>query len=111
MGGPGSGRKVGMRSGVRKIEYPEYRVWQSMIARCEQEKAPGFASAGAKGAKVCARWRRSFETFLADLGRRPGKGYALVRKGNTGDFRPGRVWWGLPVEISDQRWKKATATS
>lgn len=106
MGGIGSGRKSGMRAAHRKADHPEYRVWQCMIARCEQPKAPGYESAGAKGAKVCKRWRYSFEAFLEDLGPRPGKGYVLVREDNKGDFRPGRVRWGLPIEVAEQRWRK-----
>jgi hypothetical protein len=107
MGGIGSGRKPGSRAAHRKADHPEYRVWQSMIARCEQPKAPGYSSAGERGAKVCARWRTSFETFLSDLGARPRKGYVLVRRNNEGDFRPGRVRWGLPAEVAAQRVERA----
>jgi len=109
MGGIGSGRKPGSRAAHRKADHPEYRVWQSMIARCEQPKAPGYASAGGRGAKVCARWRKSFEAFLSDLGPRPAN-HVLVRKNNEGDFRPGRVWWGLPAEVAEQRWRTAAAS-
>ncbi len=46
---------------------PEYSTWQSMIARCHRETSTGYHKYGARGIRVCERWR-SFENFLADIG-------------------------------------------
>ena len=44
----------------------EYRVWESMLYRCYNEKAPNYAWYGGRGTTVCDRWH-SFENFMLDL--------------------------------------------
>lgn len=71
---------------------PEYSSWASMIQRCTNPKAPKFSSYGARGIKVCARWRRSFIAFFSDMGKRP-TGKSLDRENNDGNYTPNNCRW------------------
>src|SRR5262245_37499727 len=70
----------------RKAKTPEHSAWVSMIARCERPTHPAFKNYGGRGIKVCKRWRESFETFLADMGRKPSAGLTLDRIDNDGNY-------------------------
>jgi hypothetical protein len=73
---------------------PEYRAWQNMIARCENENDSRFERYGKRGIRVCDRWRASFSAFLEDMGRRPTVGHSLDRfPNNDGDYEPGNCRW------------------
>lgn len=84
----------GNRRGART---PEYASWAAMVARCTNEKDRLFKYYGARGIKVCARWRNSFQAFLEDLGQRP-EGMTLERVDNDGDYEPGNVKWATRTE-------------
>jgi hypothetical protein len=66
-----------------------------MIARCERPSNPSYANYGARGIKVCPRWRNSFEAFYADMGPRPGTGYSIERINCYGDYEPSNCCWIL----------------
>jgi hypothetical protein len=71
--------------------------WSAMIQRCTNPKASKFKDYGARGIKVCARWRKSFANFLADVGERPAR-KTLDRIKNEGNYKPGNVRWATPLE-------------
>ena len=43
--------------------HPLYRVWQSMIMRCENSKRPYYHLYGGRGIKVCEEWRHNYNAF------------------------------------------------
>ena len=74
---------------------PEYRVWAAMISRCRNPNDQSFNHYGARGIKVCSRWRESFVLFLADVGVRPSKSHSLDRENNDGNYDPKNARWVL----------------
>ena len=67
-----------------------------MNERCFGAWHPKFSNYGARGIRVCARWR-AFQNFVADMGPRP-KGHSLERKNVHGHYEPGNCVW-LPMKL------------
>lgn len=74
----------------RGVVSPDYRCYCSMMSRCNTRTATGFALYGGRGIYVCARWRESFESFLADMGHRPSKSHSIDRIDNDGSYTCGK---------------------
>lgn len=72
----------------------EYKTWEGMIKRCTQPDTNGYERYGGRGIKVCARWLKSFEAFLADVGRKPSSRHSIDRFPDVnGNYQPGNVRW------------------
>lgn len=96
-GGPQGGFKHGHARIGR--EHPLYQTWHMMIQRCGNPCHRSFSYYGGRGIKVCERWRKSFETFLADVGERPAPGMRLDRwPDQNGDYEPGNIRWATSAE-------------
>lgn len=77
----------------------EYEIWCGMIKRCENQGSAAFEYYGARGVRVCERWRASFAAFLDDVGRRPSKAHSLDRyPDKNGNYEPGNVRWATARE-------------
>lgn len=71
----------------------EHRIWIGIKTRCYNENHKSYQYYGARGVKMCDRWRDSFENFLLDVGESPSKKHSLDRVDNGGDYEPGNVRW------------------
>jgi hypothetical protein len=69
----------------------EYRIWRSMKQRCHNPKCSSYKYYGARGIKVCERWRNSFVDFYADMG--PSNGLEIDRINNDGNYEPSNCRW------------------
>lgn len=89
----------------------EYATWCSMIGRCETETDTNYHNYGARGIKVCERWRKSFENFLADMGSRPTPTHSLDRKDVNGDYTHKNCRWATKEEQMRNRRKLKSNTT
>jgi hypothetical protein len=90
-GSPHTVRKPGI-VGQGRAKHFMYPAWQQMILRCHDPKNSVYPRYGAKGIRVCDRWRKDFLNFLADMGERP-KGMTLDRINPYGNYEPDNCRW------------------
>lgn len=92
--------------GVRKLTYI---AWKSMNNRCHNPNNKDYKYYGAKGIKVCSRWRagnpESFFNFLSDMGEK-SLGQSMGRFGDVGDYCPENCKWMTASEQGAERAKK-----
>lgn len=83
---------------IHTRDIPEYMVWATMIKRCENPNSPLYANYGAKGIKVCAEWRNSFDKFYSDMGPRPSDMHSIDRIDNESGYEPSNCRWATKSE-------------
>lgn len=87
---------------TKSLHRSEYISWMSMNGRCYNANDPSYDRYGGRGITVCDQWRRSFATFLKDMGNRP-KGTSLDRIDVNGNYEPGNCKWSTAKEQARNR--------
>lgn len=78
---------------------PEYTCYYSMLSRCHSSDAKAFPDYGARGIKVCARWRygntekSGFQCFIEDMGLRPSMEHSIGRIDVDGNYIKENCRW------------------
>jgi hypothetical protein len=73
--------------------HPMYHRWAAMIQRCYDTNDAEYKNYGARGIKVCDRWRESFWNYAEDVGLPPFPGASIDRVVNDGDYCVGNCRW------------------
>lgn len=82
---------------------PVYPVWNGMMYRCFNEKAPSYKHYGARGITVAPELQ-TLQGFLDVMGLPPGPGYQIDRMDNNGNYEPGNLRWvTLSENLRNQR--------
>jgi hypothetical protein len=71
----------------------EYACWSSMKRRCYNPNVNGYDRYGGRGILVSEEWKDSFETFLADMGKKPSANHSIERINNDGNYCKGNCIW------------------
>lgn len=77
-----------------------YQIWINIKSRCYRKKNPFYKDYGARGIKMCAEWRDSFESFAEwALSNGYQDDLTIERINNDLDYRPNNCKW---IGIGDQ---------
>lgn len=80
--------------------------WVMMKQRCLNPKHPAYKNYGGRGIRVCGRWLKSFENFLADMGERP-EGKTLDRYPDpNGDHEKSNCRWATASQQNFNKRKR-----
>lgn len=72
---------------------PLYRVWHSMIQRCESPADQNYPRYGGRGILVCEEWHKfsTFRSWAESSGY--AKGLYIDRRDNDGNYEPSNCRW------------------
>lgn len=79
-----------------------YHTWEGMISRCQNVSCISYKYYGARGIKVCERWR-DFKNFVTDMEPTWKAGLTLDRRETDKDYDPDNCLWSTPKEQQNNR--------
>jgi len=83
---------------------PEYKIWQTMKARCLNKNSKKFHYYGGRGITICPEWAIDFQAFYNDMGPRPDSKYSIDRiDNNKGYYKENCRWVLHKDQMNNQR--------
>lgn len=92
---------INVKHGMTRTK--EYRAWAHAKGRCHRPSDPRYRIYGARGIKMCDRWKNSFQSFLEAMGRAPSKQHTLERKDSGGNYEPSNCIWATYAEQANNK--------
>ena len=83
---------------------PIYKIWASMMQRCNNPKNKDFKHYGGRGIKVCDFWH-DFSWFFNDMGEKPD-GLQIDRIDNDGNYEPKNCRWVTAKDNANNKARK-----
>ena len=80
-----------------------HNAWNFIKKSCYNINDKEYEKYGAKGIKLCERWKDSFENFYEDMGDRPSDTYILGRINTKDNFEPSNCKWMTRIEKNNNR--------
>jgi hypothetical protein len=83
---------------------PLWHTWANMVQRCENPNHQHFKNYGARGIKVCGRWRfgehglTGYQCFYADMGPKPSPQHSIDRVNNDLGYSKQNCRWATRKE-------------
>ena len=71
-----------------------YKLWWSIVQRCNNKKSKMYKDYGAKGIKICEEWLK-FDNFLKEMGDRPSNLYTVRRINIDKDYEVSNCKWAI----------------
>jgi len=78
--------------------HPLYPTWNMMLQRCLNPDSRVYRNYGARGVTVCDRWRKSFYSFVSDMGPKPSPRHSLDRIDTFGPYAPENCRWATSMQ-------------
>jgi hypothetical protein len=88
---------------MNNLKHPLYSIWRGMKQRCYNKKSKAYKYYGARGIKVCERWKKSFYNFVVDVKKPKEIGLELDRINSNGNYEPENVKWSTIRENINNR--------
>lgn len=84
---------------------PEFRIFECILRRCNNQNASNFERYGGRGITVCDRWQgeNGFQNFYEDMGPKPGDKYSIDRIDNNLGYGPSNCKWSTSTEQAQNR--------